>query len=730
MLLANVNELRDSLGIEPLKEQPNLQKAALDHSKYMAKNKVLTHDEKGPGRTVAKRVRRAGSRDFDIVGENVLFTEVDNFKFKKQELEELARSMYLQWRNSPGHFRNMIQEQYEFGDIGISADSKSKRIYATQVFGSEGARVEGQLSKNAFGIRASREECSGIHDNLLTNMCNGIGIRNDTVFFHYHDIGLVKQFLTGMRDGFAIDLIDREQMACGGPNILDMSKVYDGIMLEPVYRDEVFRRNTAEGENRLITFLGVVPEPLRGKSLALGMIYIKNGEMCMYSVPAYSPSRAYVLEPFEPELIRPNIPLVSNVIYSEELNFNFERGSIQSSNRPELSAFDADSKVHSLQILSYSSVEGSTQNNINLHHERARFIESYIRKKTNGQNYPTDVDAQENWRKMDFQLRYLFADSLLDLTHQELKAVIASGDTSLDWEKLLFEQRSSRAFINYSVNVDPVENKEALPALNLTTAILQNNMDLANQALYDMYHSDYLELSIYSEQIFDALLKRKELVQNAAALFSKDYQFDRTKATMFVHAWASRLNELDQKAKENVLHLYSLLGYGLVQEWDVSAKRLSNVIHPTRLEGLINNSLPKEILLNVNLTFVYYYGHTLEQEGLERSFAFVKEYMEKKSFTEQQLTNLVLFFNDWSRYDLTNEYLIKSFDNGVISDKNVFILAHTLSKYQSGKYHEKYLKVMRKALSIDAISWCGWVDTEFQILRDLEIKQMYCESCP
>jgi hypothetical protein len=211
---------------------------------------------------------------------------------------------------------------------------------------------------------------------------------------------------------------------------------------------------------------------------------------------------------------------------------------------------------------------------------------------------------------------------------------------------------------------------------------------------------------------------------------SSNFLADKMKATLFVHAWALRLDELDKQAKENVLHLYSLLGYQFVQEWDVSAKRLSNVIHPKRLEKLINNSLPAEVLLNANLTFLYYYGHILEQEGIERSFSYVADYMEEKTFSEEQLYKLTLFFNNWSQYERTVETLLKSFDSNTISNDNLKVLAHTAVGYNlETKDEEKYLAVMNKLKQVDETYWCNWLNQEYQIRRSLEIKQMFCETC-
>lgn len=733
MLLVNVNELRDSLGLDRFQEEINLQKAAVEHSKYMAKTNVLSHEEKGPGRTPSKRVRRAGSRDFDFVGENILYREVDNFKFNKMELEELARSMYLQWRNSPEHFRNMIQQQYVFGDIGISANVKEGKIYATQVFGAKGVRVEGQISRNGFGIRYSNTPCKGLFENEAVNMGNSAWISNDTVYLSYHDKSTVERFFSGPKDGIAVDLLTRDQVSCDGPNILDMSRVYDGIMLKPTYGAEMIKGNIAEGENRIITKIGIVPKELLDKDLSIGIIYIKNDQSCRYTYPAYVPAERYTLEPFDPLMKQGGVPLSSSgIVRSECIPFDFERSALISKNKPVING--ASEKVHSLRVLSYSSVEGSTEGNIQLHEDRAKYIINYIKQRVNTSGCDLEVDAQENWQLMDFQLRYLFADSLSDLSREELKERIAAGDASLDWEQLLFEQRSSTAFINYAGNIErsPFATNEYL-AMNLRTALAESNMNRANQALYELMNdAEPVNTEVvFDPQIFDALLKEKALVQNAAAVISSNFLGDKMKATLFVHAWALRLDELDQQSRENVLNLYSLLGYQLVQDWDVSAKKLSNVIHPKRLERLINNTLPPQVLLNANLTFLYYFGHTLEREGIERTFEYVTDYMEEKTLSQEQLFKLTLFFNDWSQYERTIETLMKSFESKKISDDNLKILTHTAVGYDfETKNNERFFELMEALKNVDEAYWCNWLTEEFQIRRSLEIKQLFCETCP
>lgn len=733
LLFGKVNNYRVESGLQALKSDSYLQDAAEDHSKYMAKYDTLTHEEKGAMKTPERRVKKSGGKDFEFVGENVLYREVENFKLNKKELESLAEEMFQQWKNSPPHNLNMLHSQYVFGDLGIYASTKSNRLYATQVFGSKGQRVEGQLSRNSFGIRDAATECSGIfetQEHLIANIGNSIQLENDTFFLYFHNIHFIEEVFNTANTGLVVDVIQRDQLPCDGPNVLDMSKVYDGIMLKPVYRDELFRNNRAEGKHRIITPIGVLPESLRGKVIEASLIFIRNNEKCRYEVPAFVPHAPYEMQGFEPSLVNPSVKMVQTGIgRSETLDFEFNTNITTASNTPEIKF--KDEEIHSVSIVSYSSIEGSEENNINLHRNRGKYIENYIASRTKSKNYPTEIEASENWRLFDFQVRYNYADTLLEKSRDELREYVVSSNDDLDWEQLLSEQRVSTAYINYKETLQNPTTEESV-AMNLRTAIVEKNDVLAQKALYEYYHhiEEVGPELLFDGQIFEALLSRKSLVENAAALMSKLYLYAPSKATLFIHSWVMDLDNLSEKARTNLLHLYSLTGYSLVISWDVSSQRLSNVIHPKRLEQLVKDDLPKEIAINANLTFLYYYGHTLEQEGLNRSFEFVKEYVQSKELNQDALEKMALFFNEWSRYDLTEEMLLKKFRAGDISRNNLIILAHTMTRYFAAlDDDDAYLSVMQKLKEVDPEYWCDWLDQEFQIFRNQHIKRLFCTSC-
>ena len=135
-------------------------------------------------------------------------------------------------------------------------------------------------------------------------------------------------------------------------------------------------------------------------------------------------------------------------------------------------------------------------------------------------------------------------------------------------------------------------------------------------------------------------------------------------------------------------------------------------------------------MLNINLTFIRYFGQINDGINISKAFDFIVEYFKPKVLKIEDEIDLVLFFNQWSRYDLTNEYLLDKFDDGKLNEEAVFILLKTLNFYtidddDISSYEEVYLK----ALELNQNKWCTWVNQEFQILRNQKIKNLFCNRC-
>ncbi len=106
-----------------LRHSEHLAKAALRHAWNMAMQDVMSHNL--DGESVADRARRSGYSS-SFVGENIAF----NFGYTNP-----AWQLFDGWMKSPGHYANIVNDQYTELGVGV-VRTLSGKYYACQVFGS------------------------------------------------------------------------------------------------------------------------------------------------------------------------------------------------------------------------------------------------------------------------------------------------------------------------------------------------------------------------------------------------------------------------------------------------------------------------------------------------------------------------------------------------------------------------------------------------------------------
>lgn len=141
-----VKEKIDSIRIKhkrsALTMDPILYQAAKQHSLYIKKTGKLSHTEAGDKslKTPQDRVNHFGATNL-LAGENILWTDYNinltsnrGKKFNGRNLNELANAIVTLWIESPDHYKNMLTKEYTLTGIAVEFDTKTNRVYATQVF--------------------------------------------------------------------------------------------------------------------------------------------------------------------------------------------------------------------------------------------------------------------------------------------------------------------------------------------------------------------------------------------------------------------------------------------------------------------------------------------------------------------------------------------------------------------------------------------------------------------
>lgn len=730
-----INTLRTDLGKAPLQLNDTLQKAAENHSDYMVKNNILSHTQRRSKYATPKdRVSAFSGDNFDVVGENILYSSPQTFPLNKNKIKALANEMFKSWKNSPGHYANMINTEYTHGDFGFTVDVKKQIVYATHVLGKKGYTVPDQLSANAFGIKKAPEDCDKefeSYSNLIMNLGNCLSIEGDEVILYYHNKEQFKKIFPNENDGIAIDLISQSQVACGSPNTLDANPIYDGILLRPYYSDQLLSNNRAKGDHRLITKVGDIPAGLQTYELSPSLVLIKDGKACKYAVPVKISRDSYPLqwiEPFSNDIPSTQL-LQEGIVRSEVVPYHFTTNKTYSSNHPDLP--EHTESIHSVKINTYSSVEGDTPHNEKLHTSRADYIQKHLNTHLKIPSDALTIETRENWEEMNFQLNYFERDDLALLTKDSLKSFLKTRDNTLPWDSLFFSQRKSVAVINYQGSFSDYTALGTIGELNLRTAVASENVLLANKALYHMYNSmEYNPAILFEDPIQEFIIRHPATVTNYAALLSYNYDLDPPAVTRFIHRWIGRSEELDDQARSNLLHLHSLISMHLIDNWDISAKRLANVIHPKKIEAFIPDKIQDDLILNLHLAFIQYFSQINDQVNISKSFYFISDYFKLRSISPEDDVRLALFFNNWSMYKMAIDHLTPRFKNNTLSTDGLFILAENLFLSNATAIENELLvDVNSKALSADKERWCEWLFNDFQIQRNSKIKQLYCESC-
>lgn len=448
MLLNHVNQLRDSLQLPPLQLDVTLNEAALDQNNFLKSYGKLTHFQPTYGKeTPAERILfYEGNRTYS--GENVALRE--KIKQKNISVDSLALLFFLQWKNSPPHYKNMINPN--FTKMGVSLYSTKTRYYSTQVFSSD----EIQLPKVfdhpdlSWGVRRAEFNCK-TQEHLYETMFfgNHTQVIGNEIYLVYNDMKFFKGVIHAPNDGFAVDIVLREQFPCDRENQLHLSDVYDGEMQRPVYNYDLLRNDISGNPYKLKTKIGEVPPYLKDKQWSANIIVINDNKLCDYTIPTRLSTGIYPLLPIEPFIDYSSDtsfygkPDTLHIKDSLVTHFPFLRSdsSLLYFNSYGMAAFQENHELYdTIWVEVHASVEGKTWFNEQLLAARKKDIEEFLERYFSGNKPKIHYVLSENWEMMNQQIKDLNLNELKGLSQLEIKSYLKRNPSDL-YDSLLFEQR-------------------------------------------------------------------------------------------------------------------------------------------------------------------------------------------------------------------------------------------------------------------------------------------------
>jgi len=139
LIKTGIDSLRQIEDLKPLHHDSILYLAAKDHASYMLGTNVLSHEQRDiPEReTPHDRINYYGG-NYSRTGENIAFTHiylpVESGRSTGEsniidDYRSLASSFVEGWKNSPGHYRNIVTSEFNITGVTVSYNPLTQKIF-------------------------------------------------------------------------------------------------------------------------------------------------------------------------------------------------------------------------------------------------------------------------------------------------------------------------------------------------------------------------------------------------------------------------------------------------------------------------------------------------------------------------------------------------------------------------------------------------------------------------
>lgn len=750
LFLKKLNKLREEKNCTPLIEDKTLGEAAKDQADYMLGINQLSHNQKTKGKeTPQKRVfHYKGTHD--QVGENCIKIYLKKSMYDKNTkkttiantYEEAAQELYTGWKNSPGHYKNMITEGYDVEGLGFAFNKDSSSLFVAQVFGAKPfVPIKGvSIPTDAFGIKEPLPAiCKCFEEKTAKKVFETFqtGVYGDSITVRCEDLKSMKAFFNHPSDAIFFDVVIREQFPCEKNNLLHGSPIHDGVMLKPILFKEIFKLNKAKDGKNLFAVLCKVPEQFKNYNFDINYGIIKQGFKCTYTWPSTAPGKNLEILELYPKWLYEEGKKIIPDTFDGTLDFiiPFERGKSTLSKRDEKKISEKLSiykpYIKSININTYSSVEGNSDMNIKLQEKRATVIVELIQKQTElSANF--NIEAKENWDEFYLQIKPSPFKYLGNLSHDEIKIKLKQKPLLDSIDFLLRKTRtakisiklnaivndSSSAHLIMAVYKKSLKSNDSLKAFNYQNKLLEH----AFNNRFDREEITHLEVPITKKflPIWTNYL--------AAAITDSGYIYSYDTRSKLLEAANLDTNFLPMQFNICIMSLKYLHQYS---DTLIPINKLEIKMNKCFKMGdtKLDSTLVYHMLLNYSILSAYNHWIRYEYDKIDKHLLNIKKYYPSAQITEYEALRLGLLFNLYARYKWTSELILPYLRKNTNNEDLTFLFVETYGGSDGGSIdEEEWIKYLKRAKSMNPKRFYKWInESNFQYLRYPTIKKEFCE---
>jgi hypothetical protein len=750
-----IDEYRQEKSLPVLKKDAVLTTAANDHTLFMLKTGRVSHDQpSAKKRSPFDRVMFYDGMHGNVQ-ENCYKVAVGSFvklpgevkKTKLKSYQNVAKAIAQNWIKSKEGAIVLANPKYVNYGVSAMLNEKDNSLIITHLLGSEPFVLpEGvKPMTNDFGILPyDKSKCSELtkkYAYLPQLMSDNIFFKNGEIYFYFHDLALLNAVLGESGDAIALDIISKDQFSCDTGNKFYPSKVHKGVMMPPVGKSQLFGKNEVKDGNEVEVSLGPIPSFVDTNNVEFNLLIIK--ENCLCQTVVYNSLGGENLQSLDLNFMMDTLSVSSrsdSVMNQLKFVIPFQRNKYQYNDEDIKPFLDSVSlnrfDLKSIEIIAYSSLEGGVKGNEIIQQKRAKSILAAI-KKYKLQDVETKITTKENWDGFYQAIKGSpYEENLSTLPKEELRKKINEDSLKIALEPYLAQQRKAEIILT----VEQIYMDEAL------FSVLPEWFEKA------VVEKDYVKAKVYQsvmlknvgngnitkEQIIDVKIPRlKETVpflNNQIALkwySSKIENKDSLHLELFNEI--NTLLSIDEtnsflKYNQSVLRLLLWSSDYKREQTPRVVLREIKLLASTNIEAWMINRL----VLNYNIIAAdYFYDNKLFPER-EKALINVKKALFSSNLDRDQSFRIANYFMFQLRIDWAIE-IMKPFAIKKDIDEEFLFTFLTVAIYNKEKVpQDEYEALMIRAKELNKERFCklfGFPNMSFQLLQDIPVKTLYCETC-
>jgi len=757
VLLFEINKHRTLFRLDEfIADKDNvLTSAAMLQADYMTDNKKLTYDNSKKKKTTALRAKKfGGSR---VVAEYVTKESIgkgkSNYSYRK-----IATVVALKWFRAAKEKEILLNPYYNIAGIGANINIVQREMYVSIVVGNCTSYNSGVKDRNSLKVPYTKKkyklktyqvipckECEKFND--LDNLQKGLYAQDGKIYLSYDYIKNLQKIIKAKKDGFAVDIIQKDQFPCAGNNIIDYNLVNKGIMTKPKYTKKILKKNLMKNEdpNKLKVCLGKLPAGI-SDDYELNLIIIQNKVVCktlnrkfieVGSIDFAKKTKFLndtLTFKYSPYVIKPDSGMLTFRIPFEQGKYTYKQEDI----KPFLDSLDEpDFIIKDLVISAYSSLEGSDATNINLQKKRAESIVLAIGERQKD-IINTKIITSGTWDMFKKDIQQTKYDSIFSgfKTEAEAKDYIMKNQMLSELEPILKMHRYAQIVMR--VSYDITGDKEKIFAISkFNKAVKQKDVKTAyniQQFIFRKVNTGAYEPEVLTKMIIPYDKQNSVLILNKM-VFENHLKKDTANGYCQNIEKLYKLETGVGNKTPNPYIIYDYLNCQLLYAPLGNEKKVTET--QNQIDYLYNSKIKKDDVDALNLE--YQFKIIKAFDTLKFYAPMVKNSVEKiklllgvKDSTWQNSYKLAVVMTKQKNYSYALNLLEPYVYNKDLTEDFLFLYLSLCSHEPKNLLTSRFAHIMNAASKMNPKRFCDlFKEDKFSMLvfEHPDVKALHCTSC-